>query len=536
MVTKKELIAEIKSLKKELKSVNKQIKSKEYGISWLDVPEIFEEECQSKIPVLKEVKEKTIKNNDGKPTHILIEGENYHSLTCLKQTHKEKIDLIYIDPPYNTGSEKFRYKDKRILKKFPDRTLIPKDNPLKHSDWLSFMGKRLELAHKLLKSDGVIFISINYEQYAYLKLLCDKIFLESNYLTTFTVKVRHEDRILKGDRDFHETTEQILMYRKSDDFKTIKRLLDNSSVAKYVYQIEELIHHPEKITLGNKEVEVFRPDEYKIIKTDPSKDNLQKINIRGSLKEGNTSGRFQMKYLEERNHLFNYLYKVPKMGDDQFGFRYFLTRASESHTNGFYFQGVPQSKKNTKEDPYANFLDFEDAFNNVGYEGGVEFRNGKKPVDLIKYLINIGSLKKDALILDFFAGSGSTAQAVIELNHIDNGTRQAIICTNNESDIAAEVTYPRIKNVINGYKRIKSQKETLFELNLNPYNLKNSNVIPDAIAEFDSEKFRKRYDEIKQEVRKDKFIISGIIKKKEKIPGLGNSLIYYQTDFSVKSK
>lgn len=531
MATKKDLLAEIKILKKELKIINGRIKSEEYGISWLDTPESFEEDCKNRLPVLKEVKEKAIKSNDGKPTHILIEGDNYHSLTCLNQTHKEKIDLIYIDPPYNTGSENFRYKDKRVLKKFPDKTRIPKDNPLKYSDWLSFMNKRLTLAHTLLKPDGVIFISINYEQYAYLKLLCDKIFQESNYLTTFTVKVRHEDRILKGDRDFHETTEQVLMYRKSDEFKTIKRLQDNTSVSKYVYRIEELIHNPEKIILGNKEVEVFKPDEYRIIKSEPSQDSFQKVNIRGSLKEGNSSGRFQMKYLEERNHLFNYLYKVPGMGDDRFGFRYFLTRASENYANGFYFQGVPQSKDAVKEVPYPNFLDFEEAFNNVGYEGGVEFRNGKKPVDFIKYLINIGCLKNDMVILDFFAGSGSTAQAVMELNHLDNGMRQVILCTNNEAGIAAEVTYPRIKNVIKGYEKIKSQKEILFELKLKPGNLKNNTTILNAIAEFDSAEFRKRYNEIKQEIRKDKFIISGIINKQNKIPGLGNSLKYYKTDF-----
>ena len=146
------------------------------------------------MPILEEVKNKEIKNNDGKPTHILIEGDNYHALTCLNYTHKEKIDLIYIDPPYNTGSDGFRYRDKRVLETFPDGTEVPKDHPLRHSYWLSFMSKRIELAHLLLKDDAVMFISINEEEYSQLKLLCDRIFQESNYLTTFTVKVRHEDR------------------------------------------------------------------------------------------------------------------------------------------------------------------------------------------------------------------------------------------------------------------------------------------------------------------------------------------------------
>ena len=458
MATDKELIAEINALKKKLEIANNRIKTQKYGITWLDVPEGFEEETENQMPVLTEVKEKAIKTDDGKPTHLLIEGDNYHSLTCLNYTHKNKIDLIYIDPPYNTGSDGFRYKDKRVLDKYPDGTDVPKDHPLRHSYWLSFMSKRLELAHNLLKDDGVIFISINEEEYASLKLLCDKIFQESNYLTTFTVKVRHEDRILKGDKDFHETTEQLLLLRKTNKFKTIKRLQDNTSIAKYVYQIEELIDNPEQITFGNKDVEIFKPNEYRVIKTEASVDNVQKINIRGTIKEGNSSGRFHMKYLEERNDLLGYLYKVPNIGDDPLPFRYFQTREKDTLLNGSYFQGVPVGKSDIKEVPYPNFLDFEETFNNVGYEGGITFRNGKKPTDFLKFIINIGSLKKDAIILDFFAGSGSTGQAIMEQNSIDGGKRQAILCTNNEANIASEITFPRITNVIKGYQQTKNQK------------------------------------------------------------------------------
>lgn len=531
MTIEKELLNQITVLKRQLEVANNRIKSEKYGITWLDVPEAFEEESENQLPILTEVKEKAIRNNDEKPTHILIEGDNYHSLTCLNYTHKGKVDLIYIDPPYNTGSDGFRYKDKRVLDKFPDGTEVPKDHPLRHSYWLSFMSKRLELAYHLLKDEGVMFISINEEEHASLKLLCDRIFLESNYLTTFTVKVRHEDRILKGDKDYHETTEQLLLYRKSNKFKTIKRLQDNTSIAKYVYQVEELIENPEKITFGNKEVEIFKPNQFKIVKTEASSDNFQKINIRGTIKDGNSSGRFHMKYLEDRNHLFDYLYKVPNIGDDQYDHRYFLTRKSDKYLNGFYFQGVPQSREDIKEVPYPNFLDFEEAFNNVGYEGGITFRNGKKPTDFIKFIINIGCLRKDAVILDFFAGSGSTAQAVMEQNNIDQGNRQIILCTNNESNIATEITYPRVKNVIEGYSQTRNQKEILYELALKPNNIRKNSVILNAINEFDTKEFKERYDEIKQEVRNDKFVISGNIKRASNIPGLGNSLKYYKTDF-----
>ncbi|MEA5099480.1 MAG: site-specific DNA-methyltransferase [Bacteroidales bacterium] len=534
--TQEELLIKIRELEKEVKKLNHQIiKDDRYGLNWIDCPEAFEEESENKIPILEEVKDKAIKNDDGKPTHILIEGDNYHALTCLNYTHKGKIDVIYIDPPYNTGSDGFTYKDKRFLKEYPDGQPVPKDHPLRHSYWLSFMNKRLKLAKELLSDDGVIFISINEEEYSQLKLLCDNIFLDSNYLTTFNVKVRHEDRILKGDKDFHETTEQLLLYRKSSKFKTIKRLQDNTSIDKYEYKIEELTNNPEKVTMGSKEVLVFKPNEYKIIKTNPFIDNFQKVNIRGSIKEGNSSGRFHMKYLESRNNLFNYLYKVPDIGDDKYDFRYFLSRESDKRSNGFYFQGVPVKKNDIKEVPYANFIDFEDSFNNVGYEGGIEFRNGKKPVDFIRFILSIGSLKKNSIILDFFAGSGSTAHAVMGQNNIDGGNRQFILCTNNENNILTDITYPRINNIIVGYNHTKNIKETLFELPLNPLNILDNTAIIQSKFDFFSDKYYNRYDEIKDEVKKGKYQIYGIIKNTKKVKGFGNSLKYYKTSFVGKN-
>ena len=398
------------------------------------------------------------------------------------------------------------------------------------------MSKRLKIAHSLLKEEGTIFISINEEEYARLKLLCDGIFQESNYLTTFTVKIRHEDRILKGDKDYHETTEQLLLYRKSRKFKTIKRCQDNTSISDYIYEIEELTENPYTIKMGNKIVTVFKPDEYVIHKRSPSPDRLKKINIRGSIKEGNSSGRFYMAHIEPLKKQHGVLYKVPEMGGDAIPYRYFLSPTSDRKKNGDYFQGVPLNKKDVKEVPYPNFLDFEEMFNNVGYEGGVIFRNGKKPVDFLKFIIRIGSANKNALILDFFAGSGSTGHAVLEQNSIDGGKRRVILCTNNENNIAADITYTRMKNVINGYRQTKRHKETLFELRLNAQKLKNNKEILAASERFNSGKFLNRYDMIEEEVKKEKYIISGVFGKHSLVKGLGNSLKYYKVDFITKKK
>src|SRR3989338_4017685 len=167
-----------------------ELKQSRFGLVWLDVPEAFEDDVENKLPILEEVPKLAINSKDGKPAHLLIEGDNYHALTCLNYTHKGKIDVIYIDPPYNTGSDGFKYKDKRILDKYPDGTEVPIEHPFRHSYWLSFMRKRLELAKDLLKDSGVIFISIDDNEQAQLKIICNEIFGEANFIETIIWKKR----------------------------------------------------------------------------------------------------------------------------------------------------------------------------------------------------------------------------------------------------------------------------------------------------------------------------------------------------------
>ena len=359
-MTEQEYLQKIHELEKQVLRLQTEIKKNsetQYGLRWMDVPEAFEAEAENAIPTLEEVPDKAISNDDGKPTHILIEGDNFHALTCLNYTHKGTIDVIYIDPPYNTGSDGFVYKDKRVLDKFPDGSPVPTDHPLRHSYWLSFMNKRLRLAKNLLKDNGVIFISINEDEHSQLKLLCDEIF-DGNYITSFTIKVRHEDRILKGDKPIHETTEQLLMYSKTASFQIQKRDKDNSNPEEYVYQIKELTKTPKIVNMGGRNVCVYQPGEYEIIKAKPDFSNLKKINIRGSIKAGNSSGRFHMKYLEPLNDRFSVLYKVPNIGDDGLGYRYFISRKDAKQANGSYFQGAPLDRKDIIQIPYPNFFFF----------------------------------------------------------------------------------------------------------------------------------------------------------------------------------
>ena len=546
-----ELHRKIKDLEGQVAYLNAQLKQdNRFGLRWIDVPEAFDKDAEDAIPILEEVPELSITIDDGKPTHILIEGDNYHALTCLNYTRQGKVDVIYIDPPYNTGSDGFTYKDKRFLDKYPDGTQLPKNHPLRHSSWLSFMSKRLKLASSLMKPDGIIYISINEEEYANLKLLCDSIFGYANYITTITIKVRHENRILKGDKPIHETTELLLMYRKSNKFEISKRVVDNTDPKDYIYEIEELVDSPEIVKIGDKYVKVFHPGEYRIVECAPDFKHLKKINIRGSIKTGNSSGRFHMSYLEERNNEFNVIYKVPNIGDDGRDGRYFLSRSDSNHANGFYFQGAPLQKADTKEIPYPNFLDFEQDFNLVGTEGGVPFDGGKKPIAFIQYLLKIAKGdRKDIVVLDFFAGSGSTAHAFIDGGYngqvilvqapektyeIKRGNKVArdnckgVFNAGFES--ITQITRKRIENVIRGYITDKKISKILFEENLTPATL---SKVPDFLTKINELKKEneKYYTSFKLKVVDSNLTLFGEISKKKECPPLGNSLKYYRTSF-----
>jgi adenine-specific DNA-methyltransferase len=148
---------------------------KKYGLVWEDKPEDVEEQLRDNLPVLKEVKDKAIINGEDNPNHILIEGDNLHALTALTFTHEGAIDVIYIDPPYNTGNKDFVYNDH----------FVDKEDSYRHSKWLSFMDKRLRIAKRLLSETGVIFISIDENEFAQLKLLCNNIFGEEYFVGCF---------------------------------------------------------------------------------------------------------------------------------------------------------------------------------------------------------------------------------------------------------------------------------------------------------------------------------------------------------------
>lgn len=420
--TKEELEQHIQELQKEVDKLRHQIKRQKYGLVWLDVPEKFEEDSNNKIPILTEVKDKAIKNEDGKPTHVLIEGDNYHALTCLNYTHRGKVDVIYIDPPYNTGNDGFTYRDSRYMDTYPDGKPVPKDDPARHSTWLSFMSKRLKLAKNLLSDNGVIFISIDDNEQANLKLLCDEVFGEENFIGQCVRKRRDSQANLS--HNISTIHEYVHIYIKRQGF-ILNKVSANLNMKDY--------KNPDNDFRG-------------LYKTMPCTN-------RGGTKYQITTPTGKIIYDEWRfkKETYEQLQKenrlvFPKNGNGKPRYKLFLQEKQEDgQLANTWLDFLPSNQEATRE--------IKDLFN-----GSISF-NTPKPVGLLSYCIQLAS-SKDSLILDFFAGSGTTLHATMKLNEEDGGHRQCILVQQKEGEnnICENVTYERNRKVMMGYTNTKGEK------------------------------------------------------------------------------
>lgn len=354
--------------------------------------------------------------------NLIIKGNNLLALASLVKRYRGQVKCVYIDPPYNTGSDSFGYNDN-----------------FSRSTWLTFMKNRVDTAKRLMRADGVLLVQCSFHQYPYLKLLLDDVMGEKNYKLTFHILVRHPERILTGDKEFNDVIEYILVYSANPEYKMPKKI-EMKTIDDYVYEVE-LLKPGKKVEIDNKKVEIFLPSEYAVRKGEAGSAKFKAISIRGSIREKNSSGRFYVKNIEKL--IGHYppltLFKVEGIGDDIYDFRYFHL-PKEGNKNGTYFQGMPTSSDTTSI-PYANFYDFISEYNVVNEEGNVEFRNGKKPEELIRFLLDIFTEEND-LVLDFFLGSGTTCTTAHKMNRQYIGIEQL--------DYGLNDSLIRLQNVING--------------------------------------------------------------------------------------
>ena len=433
-----------------------------------------------------------------KPSHVLINGENYHVLEMLLFAAPESVDVLFIDPPYNTGSSGWQYNDR----------YVDNSDSYKHSLWLSFMERRIKLAKHVLKPTGVIFISIDDNEQARLKLLCDQIFGEDNFVDTLMVemsatqgmkvKAAQQGTIVKNGEFIH-------IYRASPDFDDVPKtpLFDGVEGYDHHYNLWvdpttlEITPLGQRLLSDEKFMELATPLIGKNNTTLPAKtlDRLLKVSpeIRDLLygEYAENIHRQMMASLSIPESVRANLMSTTATNYDSGERTYLLVK----NNSGNLEQLNPLSATIRQTDDYSPqttravirgdyWKGFYRDMMNVSKEGGVDFKNGKKPIRLISQLIRWANNSKEAVILDFFAGSASTAHAVMEMNKRDNGRRRSISVTNNEigkkeavsltklgfqpgdarweaEGVFHKVAMPRVKNVIGS---CPSENITFFNL------------------------------------------------------------------------
>lgn len=428
---------------------------KKYGLVWEDKPEEVEEQLRENLPVLKEVKDKAIINGEEHPNHILIEGDNLHALTALTFTHEGKIDVIYIDPPYNTGSkEDFIYNDH----------YVDKEDAFRHSKWLSFMQRRLKLAKVLLKEDGVIFCSIGDDEISQLTLLFNEIFFEENKLGVISRLAKPADdqgNYFSSSKDYvvayTKNVKKLANFKDSVNEDLFKKVETEGPKKGEKYRDDVAFYQASLGVRPNLRYYVQCPDGSLVI---PPGNifPLEKTDGAQSIPETDEDKCWrwsQEKYFNDKHLLvFKKSNKTPLV---------------DENGNQAKWNVYTKSYLNDRSEKGASPRDYLDQFINRKGADLIKHYDIKfsysKPYELILHLIKITNKDKNITVLDFFAGSGTTLQSILSINETDSGVRNCILITNNENSICEEVTYPRCQRVLEKYINKKGKEMPYFPNN-----------------------------------------------------------------------
>lgn len=398
---------------------------KTYGLVWEDKPEEVEEHLRNELPVLIEDKERALTDaGPDAPNHILIEGDNLEALATLAYTHAGKIDVIYIDPPYNTGNKDFIYND----------SYVDNEDSYRHSKWLSFMSRRLRIAKKLLSDRGVIFISIDDNEISQLKLLCDEVLGQSNFISQFIWKKKQG-----GGNDSNRVViehEYVLCYAAS---------LNSQLGLDTKYELDPKLY-PFKDEKG----------EYGLITLDKASIQISQSLIYDIV--GPNGKIYRPRIVKGKQSCWRWSKTKVETQYDELVFKNDKVYTKYYRPKGVVPRSLLVESRFGRTESGND--DIKDVFGNkpFGYP---------KPLFLVKHLLSLGI---GTTILDFFAGSGTTLHAVMQLNAEDGGKRRCILCTNNENGICENVTYERNKRVIQGYTKPNGEHvEGLKDNNLRYY-------------------------------------------------------------------
>lgn len=453
-----------------LDELTKDVKGKKYGLVFEQHREKIDEILDTHTPVLTEQKDLFIDN--GGEMNFLIEGDNLAALQLLEKTHKGKIDVIYIDPPYNTGNDDFLYED----------DYVSREDSFRHSKWISFINSRLRIAKSLLRANGLIFISIDDNEQASLKFICDSIWGEENFISMLVIetgeaygtKVAHKEKTIFKVKDYVYVYQNGNNgnYKRSPLYDASNNLFDTHYT---MYVENNKINNLTNYLKRNKTIsDLFKKENLEI-----SKDNIPVLMERNdTFKQfiyDNADNIFKDQQLTikiprdidlafKNNEIVEYNgYRIIKTGGGNY--RHLRSYKDTLHKTDDYISVYAPAT--VRGDLWKSFVK---DMGNVAKEGSCDFKNGKKPIRLILQLIKWANFR-DGFVLDFFAGSGTTGHAIMKLNSEDGGHRKFILCTNNENNICRDVTYERLKTVITGKRKDGSEYNEHYDASLKYYKI-----------------------------------------------------------------
>lgn len=455
---------------KMLSLIRKALTRRRYGLVWEPHTENVDLQMRNNIPVFDEIPKYEIHTSQNKHYNFLIEGDNLHTLHLLHKSNADSIDVIYIDPPYNTGSKDFIYNDH----------YVDNDDQYKHSKWLSFMNRRLKIARTLLKPSGVILISIDAHEVSQLKLLMDQIFGEDHLAAEFHVEtsavagprraaamkgsvVKQAEFVLaytKDNEDHHRSLMKRLMYDHVQGYDThYNQIIDPKThnmvkLQNYIKQFPKLVKCFTDLSIDmNKKSNPTLKDIDLAERVSPT--------FRKWLHDPKISKRIyrngdKVSKKDRKNYINNAVMNtIHKYGVSPYGKN--GTKLASIGTNGKldrvyrYYNRLGWADDENGQRVYGErtirgnlWKGFEADGGNVAKEGGVKFKNGKKPLRLIEELIEaVSKPNKLTKVLDFFAGSGTTGEAVEKLNQAHKGHYRFILATDSST---AKVSLKRMQN------------------------------------------------------------------------------------------
>jgi adenine-specific DNA-methyltransferase len=429
--------------------------------------------------------------------NLIIQGDNLHALKALMPLYAGQVDCIFIDPPYNTGNEKWSYNDNvnsPILKDWLTTNPVDKEDMLRHDKWCCLMYPRLKLLHELLAEDGSFWMTLDDNEIHRARMLMDEIFGEGAFVASIVWQARYS---VSSDASVSNSHNHILVYSKAPEtWKKLRNEIERDEKQARQYS------NPDKDPEGP----------WRAIPWDAPE---ERENLCYPIKTPKGSLKYPPKGRHWSREESQWLELVEK------GLAYF----------GKNEDGAPSYKRYLKHAetivpttwwPHENSGHTDEASKELAAFNLEEQFATPKPVRLLEKILQIAT-RPDSLVLDSFAGSGTTAHAILRLNKRDNGNRRFILVEC--ESYAHRLTAERVRRVIGGYAFEGTTKEQLLSTKISFTSLKKADKLLAQIQGIENLEGH-RFDKITKKIENDTLTVVGEKKVTEKVEGLGGSFTY----------